>query len=1130
MRSLAVRGLAVWASACLAAWPPAAALADAMQDAAREAQSAGQAQIDQFAMPDLEGDTVHFGQESIDLHALFPDDPNNQTLSDFTDLYDDSTRLDQATTDRQNQLDTENSAAGEAYRTVRNSLYRSHPDLSDDPMWTATDAIIDFTDLKKANCAGTGSRHTPDYQTCQRPTEHPKYCVGDRQLHLAQYSADVFLGVHGVDVNTFRFDLKDGAWSLVDPSDGNQPVAIIPTFDFDEFCGPGKSVRIELAGATDWPNAPTAGDFDHSYTFRTLQMPSCGNGLVGVAQIDDLTGKQWFKYGVHLILHFHVLDQDAWLWSRPDCPDDIARVQSGSCSGTVQCTQNADNCVTLEGIKFCAGDLNPPPGGVPAGCTRISVNKTCGAAGSQPDQCLALEQTPSCGFISSRCVQTDPQTGQCQVTEDTYDCGYAPGDDAACLAANHLGDLVQDCNVTEVVKETTRTVHNPVEKSCVYLNTLSSCRIQRDLDLQARQSSQRFDRGCFGSEQIAFTPDWAGTATLEATASLSWTGENTNASIVQQPGEANGWTTIVQLTGPGEANCPAGTGLSGSIGVRGVNVLNSEIHNPADAGNRPCVKDSDDWVKTDWTCEAAYAPVVDGRTIPRRALPALYPGETGDPACMEASAAYTPKTYNQGALACWTDAGGVEHCPENTAADALTPPANNCGALESDPQCALSQTRCVEGSQGPGGFCFVEEHVYDCGTDVTVTVQDTDPVYDCPTPIRCMGEECIAHPEETNSDFGQAAAMLQVAQFAGMDMRCGANDTPDLCRVFSGEDKSCKKAVGGWVDCCETPAGISIADYITLAFNIAELDSAIMRLGDTGVGAIEGLRGGWETLRAPVADTWSAVTQPFTDSLANIAGQVSPAASDVVKEGVIDTFKQTLMRQVAEWTGQTFGAEAGNLLFSVVPESGGSASAAFIAGENGAVKLADGSVQLGGGAAVVGTALNVVMIAYTTYAILNILVNIIWECEEDEFELGARRALRSCHYVGAYCKGFGCIEEQRVYCCFSSPLSRIIQEQVRPQLGRDWGTAQRPDCSGFAISEMSHIDWNQVNLDEWVDILAISGQWPDANALTLDNLTGSGSALNAGGSRVDAAERTRLRSEGLDASGVRRNVEQELYP
>ena len=125
------------------------------------------------------------------------------------------------------------------------------------------------------------------------------------------------------------------------------------------------------------------------------------------------------------------------------------------------------------------------------------------------------------------------------------------------------------------------------------------------------------------------------------------------------------------------------------------------------------------------------------------------------------------------------------------------------------------------------------------------------------------------------------------------------------------------------------------------------------------------------------------------------------------------------------------------------------------------------------------------MWAYMIYQIAMILIQIIWKCEKDEFALGAKRELKTCHAVGSYCatKVVGqCIEKREAYCCFSSPLSRILQEQIRPQLGRGWGDAEDPDCEGIAVGDLERVDWSRVNLDEWLGILAATGHLPTTSS------------------------------------------------
>ena len=258
--------------------------------------------------------------------------------------------------------------------------------------------------------------------------------------------------------------------------------------------------------------------------------------------------------------------------------------------------------------------------------------------------------------------------------------------------------------------------------------------------------------------------------------------------------------------------------------------------------------------------------------------------------------------------------------------------------------------------------------------------------------------------------------------------------------------------------------------------------------------------------------------------LDNLMGKTTASAADAAASLGLDAFKQALLKQTAEWAAQLFGDAAVNALFSTT--TGGAAVSGGV--------VAEGSVlQLGGGGAWLGTAMAWAMYAYLIYTVAVILVQLIWTCEQEEFELGAKRALRACHRVGGYCKSkvLGvCIEKRDGYCCFNTPLARIINEQVRPQLGRDWGEPDAPLCGGLSVTELARVDWSRVNLDEWLAILYETGHFPTLPTLTIEDLTGAGSefAVQAQG-RADAASRTARRAEGIDSEQVRMDAEGELW-
>ena len=134
--------------------------------------------------------------------------------------------------------------------------------------------------------------------------------------------------------------------------------------------------------------------------------------------------------------------------------------------------------------------------------------------------------------------------------------------------------------------------------------------------------------------------------------------------------------------------------------------------------------------------------------------------------------------------------------------------------------------------------------------------------------------------------------------------------------------------------------------------------------------------------------------------------------------------------------------------------------------------------------------------------------------------------------MGSYCKSkvlTACIGRRKPCCCFNTPLARILNEQIRPQLGRGWGDSDDPDCSGIAVEDFERVDWDQVNLDEWLAILAETGNYPTLEDLDLEELTGTGSEYDLSDERADAAERSDTRSDGLDSDGVRREAETELW-
>ena len=831
--------------------------ADALDDAAKSGQEFGQSVTPKTseATADPSGNITLFPDSSAPMSlpagSIFPGATGDYSAQ--TAVYGDDAAMNSAGGSAQTSLATDPSLTGDAYRVLTESSALSRPDLRSDPIWGQTDDVNnnlgtiakDFGDCSQESKFKDSNRtvHVPDYQTCERVITGGEACHITHDVNFkTMAAATVYLGTHGVSKNTFEFDLKNGSWKTIAPSDGDEFAGIVPVVDYQSVCGQGVKSLYQFLGTAHWYEAPVRGKFDDSVCYKVLKDPTCDNGLVGQLQIIDncSSGSGWYKYGAQAGFKWVGLDRDTW----------------------------------------------------------------------GPDECLKSASDATSGYCSGVVTPTDPPVGGCQVFGDIQVCE---------------GDVLYQ-----------------------------------------------------------------------------------------------------MLSPPPVAGVPA---LSGGADV------------------------------ADYQCN-----------------------------------------FWQGNMECWVGADGVRHCP------AVSEVQATCASLENNPKCGFISSECTEGAKANNGTCFVKTETWDCGYDQAVPQTTETTTTQCAGPIRCMGGDCVNQTREASGDFYRAAAALDAAAYVGMDGNCGDLATGGTCKVFGGNDMECKKAVGGIVNCCEKPDGVSLTDYITMLMAVRKLDGAIMASSMNGTA----LQGSWEMLRQPITNTWSAVKQPFSSAVNSMMGKSSPSASPADLGQVFSGFKQDMMNQTAEWVGQTFGDQAKSALFS--PSA-----------TNPANYMLNNTLS---------TVVSGVMTAYMIYQVTMILIQLIWQCEEDEFELGAKRALKSCHFVGSYCATktpFGCIEKRDAYCCFSAPLSRILQEQIRPQLGLSWGEAENPECGGIPVEQLANVDWSKVNLDEWIGILAATGNLNTPAGISMDSVTGSGNFMNIDGQREDTATRTVNRLNGIDTFGARQDAGTELF-
>ncbi len=102
---------------------------------------------------------------------------------------------------------------------------------------------------------------------------------------------------------------------------------------------------------------------------------------------------------------------------------------------------------------------------------------------------------------------------------------------------------------------------------------------------------------------------------------------------------------------------------------------------------------------------------------------------------------------------------------------------------------------------------------------------------------------------------------------------------------------------------------------------------------------------------------------------------------------------------------------------------------------------------------------------------------LVGSCNEEEISLAADRRAKLTVYIGNRCvdRVLGiCVRSEQAYCSFSSFLGRVVQEQGKPQLGQNFGTADLPDCDGFTIAEFASLNFQAMNWSEFFSEISTS--------------------------------------------------------
>lgn len=342
---------------------------------------------------------------------------------------------------------------------------------------------------------------------------------------------------------------------------------------------------------------------------------------------------------------------------------------------------------------------------------------------------------------------------------------------------------------------------------------------------------------------------------------------------------------------------------------------------------------------------------------------------------------------------------------------------SDCAQYASNSGCSLVSSECDPDDPQ----CNFETKTYRCQT----TPENTSTLTTCGDQAYCVSGNCFAAPAVADTDMAAAVATMEAQREAGVYL-------DGNLQIFSGVSSQCSIKLFGLGNCCKKNTTGGQSNNLMAQFavtNIANnaggylLNKTSNAIGSTYV---------YDSLFQSDSPDW--IVKGFSSMFGDGGGFAGGWAPSLNFMGL----------------GVTFGG--------IAP-----------AGTTALASLSTESVTVYWNP----TAF------YWTVALM--LLQEILSCDQDEQILAMKRGSNLCVRVGSYCSSKFlkiCIEKKDSYCCFNSKLARIINEQGRSQIGRGWGSAESPDCSGFTANEMQGLDLSKMDLSEFYAEIAPS--LPDA--------------------------------------------------
>lgn len=420
---------------------------------------------------------------------------------------------------------------------------------------------------------------------------------------------------------------------------------------------------------------------------------------------------------------------------------------------------------------------------------------------------------------------------------------------------------------------------------------------------------------------------------------------------------------------------------------------------------------------------------------------------------------------------------------------------DTCGSLSTNPNCGVISSTCTA-TDPTTGACTTYSDLYSCQSGGGVQSGTS-----CQGLTFCSGGTCFTKKDAPNNTLAKVVTAQEVAREAGYYN--GPNG------IFSGEADSCSQDTLGLSNCCKpNPAGGSFTD----ALIVDQLIQAGWSIGKTFY------LGSSYTFDALFSDTQSYISQ----ELSGITNTVQNLESGNFKALFTPSPGPVQSISVTGMMGGMIGQQLGTALLcsncsptmqgiaGAFGYAGGVVAGTWAYGEFETMQAGATVLMNGGTMDMVGSLTNMGGYEVTTICVsciaitaAIIMIEALLACDQQEMQTQLKLGANICHQVGSYCSVniplIGCLQNTNGYCCYNSKLAKIINEQGRPQIGKGWGSAQAPDCSGFTPTQIQQIDFSKIDFSAFInDVKARAMPDPAAVAANVTNqennfYTGTGS-------------------------------------